>query len=151
MQAKLTKSIAGYLGTRASSMLQAAPFKDWPVEKSSEEDLDEPVILYVFPRHGLELRCDQDDTISVIFLYSDELNGFNEKLFAPRFSWRRDQVLEHFGAPSKTGRRVSDPVLGDYGAWDRFTGLGHAVHVEYRVDCDSIKKVTLVREDRVPE
>jgi hypothetical protein len=147
----MTKNIADYLGSPASSILQATPFKDWPVEKSfEEEDLEEPIINYVFLRHGLELRCDRDDKISVIFLYSDEFNGFNEGLFEIPFSWGRDQVLEHFGTPSKSGGKVSDPILGNYGAWDRFTLPGRVVHFEYRANSDSIKKITLMREDMVP-
>jgi hypothetical protein len=54
----MTKTLANYLGKPASSMLGAPPFKLWPVGKSFEEDLPELVIHYVFPQHGLELRCD---------------------------------------------------------------------------------------------
>jgi len=146
----MTKNIADYLGSPASSLLQTTPFKDWSVEKSFEEDIDVPIIHYVFQRHGLELRCDRDDKISVIFLYSDEFDGFDESLFEIPFSWGRDQVLEHFGSPSKSGGKVSDPILGNYGAWDRFTLPGHVVHFEYRANFDGIKKITLMCKDMVP-
>jgi hypothetical protein len=81
----MTKKIAGYLGKPASTMLEADPFKTWPVEKSFEEDLEEPEIHYVFPRHGLAMRCDRDDKISVIFLYSDKYNALTKACLRPRF------------------------------------------------------------------
>lgn len=131
-------------------MLAAPPFRFWAFEESHEHDLDEPITHYVFPRHGLELRCDSYGNVSTIFLYSDELNGFDEKLLGIPFSLTRKEVLERFGAPTKSGGRVRDQILGDYGAWDRFARSGRAIHIEYRADADSIKKITLIRADAVP-
>jgi filamentous hemagglutinin len=143
--------ISEYLGNHVSSMLGKAPFKNWPVEQSSEEDLEESITHYLFTRHGLELRCDRDDNISVIFLYADNYGGFDEGLLEIPFSSSRAQTLEHFGSPSKSGGKTSDPVLGEYGAWDRFTRQGYAIHVEYRTDSDRISKITLMRSEVVPE
>ena len=146
----MTKSLAHYLGNPTSTMLEASPFKLWPVEKSFEDDLPEPIIHYIFPQHGLELRCDRHDNVSTIFLYSDEFNGFDESLLDAPFSSNRKKVIELLGAPSKSGGKISDPILGEYGAWDYFARLGHTIHVEYRVDTDCIKKITLIRADLVP-
>lgn len=143
-------SLANYLGNPASTMLEALPFKLWPFEKSFEEDLTEPIIHYVFPQHGLELRCDREDNISTIFLYSDEFDGFNDGLLEIPFSFSRQQVQELLGTPSKSGSRISDSILGEYGAWDRFARPGYAIHVQYQVDVDRIKKITLIRADVVP-
>lgn len=145
----MTKTIAQYLGNPASTMLESSPFKLWPVEKSFEDDLPEPIIHYVFPQHGLELRCDRHDIVSTIFLYSDEFNGFDESLLDAPFSSNRNKVIEILGVPSKSGGKISDPILGDYGAWDRFARVGHAIHVEYGADADRIKKITLIRADVV--
>ncbi len=144
----MTKEIAGYLGKQAATMLEATPFKVWPVEKSFEEDLKE--FHYVFKQHGLELRCDSSGKIGVIFMRSGARDGFDESLFDIPFFWERRQVLEHLGAPAKSGGRTCDPILGDYGAWDRFVMPGHAIHVEYRTDSDSIKLITLMRDDMIP-
>lgn len=146
----MTKTLANYLGLPTSVMLEASPFKLWPVEKSFENDLPEPIIHYVFPQHGLELRCDEADNVSAIFLYSDKFDGFDESLFDVPFSTSRQQVRDRFGAPSKSGGKVSDPILGDYGAWDRFERSEHTIHIEYRADVDRIKKITLIRADIVP-
>lgn len=137
-----------YLGIHITIFLQQEPFTNWPVERSIEDDLDEQIIHYVFAEHGLELRCDCEDRISVIFLYADDYNGFDQSLLEIPFS--RSEVLEGFGTPTKSGLKVSDPILGEYGAWDRFTRSGHTIHVEYCVDSDRIKKLTLMRNDTVP-
>lgn len=131
-------------------MLDDAPFNLWPVEKSFEKDLAEPIFHYVFPQHGLELRCDCDDKISVIFLYSDEFNGFDEKKLDAPFSSSRKKTIELFGAPSKSSGKINDPILGECGAWDRFARVGHTIHIEYRTDADRINKITLIRADVVP-
>jgi len=139
-----------YLGKHVSIMLEETPFKNWPVEKSFEDDLEERIIHYVFKEHGLALRCDKNDKICVIFLYSDNYNGFDESLFEIPFSLNREQVLEHFGAPSESGGKISDPILGEYGAWDRFTRQEYAIHIEYRIESDRIKRITLMRSDVIP-
>src|SRR6266404_2189171 len=146
----MNNTLANYLGRPASVMLAASPFKLWPVEKSFEDELEQPIIHYVFPQHGLELRCDRDDNLSTIFLYSDEFNGFDESILEAPFSLTRQQVMERLGSPSKSGGKMSDPILGEYGAWDRFVRPGHTIHVEYRADADRIKKITLIRADVVP-
>jgi hypothetical protein len=146
----MLNTLANYLGIPASTMLEDAPFKLWLVEKSFEEDLEEPIIHYVFPQHGLELRCDSDNKVSVIFLYSDSFNSFDEALLDIPFSSNRKKVNELFGVPSKSGGKVSDPILGEYGPWDRFTRTGHTIHFEYGLDADRIKKITLMRPDVVP-
>lgn len=144
-------NIEKYLGEHVSKMRQGLPFKNWVVERSLEECLEEPIIHYVFQGRGVELRCDQDDKISAIFLLTDEHNDFGEHLFEIPFSLNRAAVLEHFGKPSNSGDKVSDPVLGEYGAWDRFSRPGHAIHVEYWNNADRIKGITLIRGDIVPE
>jgi len=131
-------------------MLRDAPFKDWVFERSLEKDLDPPIIHYVFPRHGLELRCDDDEKICVIFLYSNESDLFDDVLIEPHFSWSRQQVVEYFGSPSKSGGRSNHPILGDYGAWDRFSMPGYTVRFEYEMDSDHIQKITFMRNDVVP-
>ena len=82
----MTKTLANYLGCHASAMLEASPFTLWPFEKSFENDLPEPIIHYVLPQHGLELRCDRDDKISAIFLYADEFSGFDGSLLDVPFT-----------------------------------------------------------------
>jgi hypothetical protein len=143
--------LAKYLGRDVSEMLGREPFKNWLVERSTEEDLDELAIHYVFDGHGLELRCDRDERVCTIFLHSEEYGGFREaSVLDIPFSSTRQEILELLGPPAKTGSGIHDPGLGDYGPWDRFAQPGFAVHVEYRVDADRVKTITLIRAGVFP-
>lgn len=135
--------ISDFLGKHASVLLKTEPFNKWPVERSTEDDLEEPIIQYVFGGHAMALRCDRDDAIRVIFLRADKHNKLDGNLFDVPFFWTREKVLNYFGTASKSGAKVIDPILGDYGAWDRFSLKGYTVHVEYRIDRDEVKRITL--------
>ena len=146
---QMTK-IADYLGGQASIMLNDEPFSKWRFHKSVEKDLEEPIIQYVFPRHAMALRCDRDDNIRVIFLRADKHDKEDGSLFEVPFACSRDQVIAHFGPPSESGTEVSDPILGNFGAWDRFSCPGYSVHIEYRTERDEIRRITLMHADVVP-
>jgi len=146
----VTMRITEYLGKHISTLLEDAPFKHWPVEKYIEEDLEEKRTYYTFKEHGIEVCCDQNDKISDIFLKSEENKRFDESLFEIPFSLSRNQVLERFGTPSKSSGKSSSAFLGDSGAWDIFTQQTYAIHIEYRVDSDRIKMITLMRNDIIP-
>jgi hypothetical protein len=66
------------------------------------------------------------------------------------FGSTRREVIERLGPPFRSGQPISDPVLGDYGAWDRFIRSGYVLHVEYRRHEDAINRLTLMRADVVP-
>lgn len=140
-------TISTFLGQPVSTLLGTAPFNGWPVERSVEEELE--IISYVFPEHMVEMNCDYEERISVIFLRSDDVE-LPAILSEIPFGWTREQVRHHFGPPEKSGPRITDPILGEYGAWDRFAQPVYTVHVEYRMDVDAIKRVTLMRSDVVP-
>jgi hypothetical protein len=142
--------LAEFLGKHVSSILQQSPFKYWPVDRFVENSLDEQIIQYIFNKHGLELQCNYKEEISVIFLYSEDYNGFDDSLFDIPFSSKRKQILEWFGMPSKSGERINDPILGEIGAWDRFTLAGFTLHFSYRIDSDEISRITLMKSDVVP-
>ena len=143
-------SLAQYQGNPVSDMLTDVPFKNWSYEKSFENDLEKPRIDYVFPQNGLDVTCDEDESVTTIFLYADESRYFAEGLQDIPFSATRQQTLERLGRPSKSGGGISDPILGEYGPCDRFERSDYSVHIEYRVDADRIKLVTLMRADIVP-
>lgn len=146
----MIKALNTYLNLSARVLLNELPFKTWLVEKSIDSDLDIPIIQYVFPANGMELRCDIDDTINTIFLYFEEFGGFDDGLSELSFSLGRQEVSLLLGTPSKCGAGVIDPVLGHYGPWDRFAKKDHSIHVEYAIHSDKIKKITLMRADVTP-
>lgn len=139
-----------FVGGPVSRLLGSEPFKNWPVERTVEADLEERVVEYVFDGHGFEVNCDGDDNVTVVFLYAQEYGGFDHSLFEVPFSLTREEVLEHFGPPSKSGEKSVSPILGESGAWDHFSRPGVTIHVRYRPDADAISRITLMRSDVVP-
>jgi len=93
---------------------------------------------------------DEQDKVSSIFIYSDESRRYCEGVEDLKMTSSREEVRAVFGAPSNSGEGLNYPVLGEYGAWDRFSREGFAIHIEYRVNSDVISKVTLMRDDVVP-
>jgi hypothetical protein len=141
--------LARYLGQNASCLLEAEPFKNWPVERSVDDDSDPPDVEYTFVGCGLELNCDrEDERVRSIFLEAEAHAG--TVLSEVPFHLRRHEVLARFGSPSKSGEGFSDPILGDFGPWDRFRSPEYAVHVQYKAGSDSIEMITLMRNDVVP-
>jgi hypothetical protein len=140
---------ANYLGQKASCLLEAEPFKNWPIKRSVDDDSDPPEVRYSFVNCGLRFNCDRhDERVNSLFLEAEEHAG--TILSEVPFHLRRDEVLARFGSPSKCGEGFSHPVLGDYGPWDRFQGPQYTVHVQYKACFDSIEKITLMRNDVVP-
>ncbi|EAS64857.1 hypothetical protein L4D04_21515 [Photobacterium angustum] len=142
--------IASYLGKNSSAILSEHPFKNWKYEKSTENDLENTQFDYVFPDDGMDFVTDEQDKVSSIYLYFDGYRNFGEDLKDLELNSRRNEVIVLFGSPSKSGDAISDSVLGEYGAWDRFSRAGFAIHIEYRVGSETINKVTLMRADVVP-
>ena len=144
------KTLERYLGGLASSMLADAPFNGWAFERSVETDLDKPRIDYVFHSNGLDLVCDGSEKIRTMFLYFDEDRFFSENVADFSLSWSRQNVIDRLGKPLKSGGLLNDPILGEFGPWDRFSDKDCYIHIEYRLDSDVIKKVTLMRADTAP-
>jgi hypothetical protein len=135
-----------YLGSHVTELLAQPPFSGWDAKRSTEEDLPKAEVWYEFEGRGVEVICDEVERIRTIFLH----RGDGEALSELPFSISRREVLERFGAPSKSGDRVRIPALGDRGAWDRFTLPTASIHVQYRLDCDEIDMITLMHPDAVP-
>jgi hypothetical protein len=144
------ETLANYLGREASTLLGDPPFKNWTFEKSFENDLEKPLIDYVFAQDGFDFVCDDEDKVQSIFLYCDESRRFDEGVQDLPFTSSRQVVIACLGPPSKSGGKVTSRILGECGAWDRFARPEYAIHVEYRLNADIINKITLMRADVVP-
>lgn len=112
-----------------------------------DDDLPEIRINYVSARNKFSITCDIDDEIDCIFIEADRLD--RDLLDIP-FSSSRGDVLIRFGVPSKSGSARTDPILGEYGPWDRFDEARHSIHIEYQPNADRIRRVTLMRAGAVP-
>jgi hypothetical protein len=131
-------------------LLAEAPFKHWSFEKSFDTDLEELLINYVFGEDGMDFVCDAEDKVQTIFLYADDSRCFVEGVDDLPFTFGRREVIARLGSPAKSGGRVSHPILGESGPWDRFARSGYAIHVQYRPGADVINLITIMRADVVP-
>ena len=142
----MINGILEYLGNPASLLLSSAPFKFWKFRKTVEDDLPEIRIDYVSASNKFSFTCDNDEKIDTIFIESDNLG--RELLDIP-FSSSRNDVLGTLGVPSKSGDARRDPILGEYGPWDRFDKADYSIHILYHAYVDRIRRVTLARADAV--
>ncbi|RWE56472.1 MAG: hypothetical protein E5W09_19015 [Mesorhizobium sp.] len=136
-----------YLGRPAAHLLTSAPFNTWQFKRTVDEDLPDNRVNHVADRCDFSFACDTDETITTIFIESDDFGQF---LSGISFSRNRREVQGFLGAPSKSGKPYSDPILGEYGPWDRYDGGRHSIHIEYQPYADRIRRITLMREDVVP-
>ena len=143
------ETIANYLGKDSDTILSDVPFKNWKYKKTIENGLKQPQFDYVFTDARMDFVSDFQDKISSIFLYYDESRTFCVDV--KDLILNRNGIIELFGSPSKCGDGLDDPVLGVYGAWNRFSRSGYAIHVEYRVNSNTVDKITLMRADVVPQ
>lgn len=135
-----------HLGTHVSGLLSLQPFSNWDFARTKEEDLPETEVYYEFEGHGVDVVCDASERIRTIFLKG----GDGEALFGVPFSLKRNDVLDRYGSPSQSGLAVRHPVLGDSGAWDRFTLDAGVLHVQYKFGQDKIEMITLMTADAAP-
>ncbi|MEM7248717.1 MAG: hypothetical protein AAF533_25530 [Acidobacteriota bacterium] len=138
--------LAEYLGRPAAALLEAEPFCAWGVRRTVDGGQPSTEVRYELEGDHVELLCDQDESVRSIFLRP----GVDESLSEISFSSRREAVRERFGVPETSGEPHHDPILGDYGAWDRFDMGLAAIHFQYRPDSDGIAMITLMRPDVVP-
>ncbi len=138
-----------FLGKPASKLVEAEPFKSWPVERWVDDDSDPPLVGYEFQDCGLQLNCDREhETVRSVFLETDKHEQF--VLSEIPFTENRQQLMKRLGMPSKSGERTSHPILGNFGPWDRFQATNYTIHVQFELESDTIAKITLMRNDATP-
>ena len=141
--------LSKYLGQHSSYILDSSIFKNWQVQRSIDEDADPPLVNYSLENSLLELSCDlEDERIRSLFIKNEEHLG--ETLSDVSFSIDRDSLAQKFGTPSKSGKEFSDPILGEYGPWDRFQMDEYTIHFQFSVDSKKIVMMTLMRNDVLP-
>lgn len=140
-------SVSKYLGCKSSAILADDFCKGWRFRKVERRDSDSHRNDYVFSRRGLSFSSDGDDVVVAIFLSFKACPPFDSGFDDLPFSFGRLEVRGRFGEPSKSRDGFFDPILGDYGAWDRFNLSTHVLHVQYSSERDGIELITLMRPD----
>ncbi|MEO0515545.1 MAG: hypothetical protein AAF086_09700 [Planctomycetota bacterium] len=116
-------------------------------ERFVEDDLPNRIISYVNKARGIELRCDEAESIEAIFLsevFMESQRGHNSASLASK------TFRDAFGEPEARGDASSDPILGQFLAWERFR---IAPNHRIRIGIDNtgqVKDVTLMTADTVP-
>ena len=139
------EALTQLLGKQDTTLLSAIPFRKWSFEKSIEKDLTPPITDYVCTENGMDFVCDEDGTVSAIFLYFDEVRRFSGNIIELPSTKRQSEVIKLLGIPTQRGDKSYDPILGAYGPWDRFVRPPNIIQIEYHVNDDSIKKITLMK------
>lgn len=142
-------NITEFIGASVKELLSVAPFNKENVQRTLELRTDRPSIDYEFISIGVAVVCDLDETIRTIFLSSDRIRDIRIIPFS--FSMKREEIRNELGRPSKSGAESKSPILGPSGAWDRFKFKTFTFHIEYKPGSEEINKVTLMRNDIVPE
>ncbi len=137
-------------GGRADS-----PFRDGRLgsTKGTREvfsELPRPLIHDLFPAHGLEFRSDDANQVQTVFLAGPSRTVVTVSGIDLRLGLTRAEVVASLGAASASGPPVHDPILGDYGPWDRFVMPGCRVHVEYALQGDGVRRMTFSRRADQP-
>lgn len=133
---KLTR----FLGRHVQELLDTPPISDWEFRREVDTDLPTTRIQYEFEDRHFDVLCDEDESVGTIFLQP----GVDPEFCPVPFSTTRSGAIAHFGAPSSSGESSSHPVLGEFGPHDRFTLSDATVHLEYSVQEDQIRLITLI-------
>ena len=135
------------LGRQVRELLEADPFRGWPVVRSSPDyGLKKRLVYYKFSGRGVDLVCDEDERIRSIFVHRDGSDVLTEV----DYNSQRSHILDLFGEPDRSGAASRFPGIGERGPWDRFIVENGVVHFQYCVGRDAINTITLMRHDVVP-
>jgi hypothetical protein len=140
-------SVSKYLGCKSSTILSDEFFKNWKFRKIERRDGDSRRNDYVFSRKGVSFISDGDDVVTTIFFSFKTSPPFDGGFDDLPFSSGRIEVRNRFGEPSESREKFCDPILGEYGAWDRFNFPNYILHVQYFSERDSVELITLMRSD----
>lgn len=144
------ESSALYLGQPISDVLAVSPFNEWGFDRSVDSDLPRPVIDYVFDNKSVEIGCDENERVRVIFYRDTESSEANNGILDIPFATTRAEFIESLGEPTKSGKARFDSILGRYGPWIRYDGPDYATHIQFYPDKDRVKQFTLMRADVAP-
>ena len=123
------------------------------------DELDEGVETeYWFSdkRGGIEVRCDNEHLIKVIFLHSGRRKREASKAYSYplieglSINSLREDVRAALGKPTLEGAARRVHLLGEYGAYDRYDYADWSIHFRYTLSTEQMETVTIMSKDWVP-
>jgi hypothetical protein len=101
---------------------------------------------YLAREAGLEIAADTSGVVTTVFLHFDGDDGYTpyhgEIPGGGGSVPRRAGMWASLGRPDQSGEPRHDPVLGDYGPWDRWLLPGFVLHARYALDGQNLCRVT---------
>lgn len=101
-----------------------------------------------YPQVGVSIDLGAGSTVLAFFFAHAAISS--EWATGVREGARRDELLEEWGSPSRSGSSQLIPILGLQGAWDRWDQLKYAMHVQYAPAYGTVAKVTVMHPSAVP-
>lgn len=107
-----------------------------------------------FKPHGIGFMFDDRDTLTTIFLYGEEIDGYVTYTGSlPRrlnFSWDQATVRSTLGSATNSGKGHSILEPGTLEIWDRYKFDQWALHIRYGKNGRGLSLVTLMTLDAIP-
>jgi hypothetical protein len=94
---------------------------------------------------GLEIAADSYGVVTTVFLHFDGEDGFEPyrgEIPGGGSLPRRAGLWAALGRPDESGEPRRDPLLGDYGPWDRWLLRDCLLHAQYALDGQNLRRIT---------
>lgn len=88
-----------------------------------------------------EFSLSSTNRIETIFLYLNRGYGEYEGISS---GMSKGDVILLLGVPDSTGEPSVSPILGKYGAWEKYKREDHYLHIEHIDEYNGINKITLM-------
>jgi hypothetical protein len=114
----------------------------------SDRYRDETSTHIVFHKHGIELKFNEDNVLTALFLFATRTECesiFNGQLpLGVRFGVERESIRTHNGIPHESSK--SRTIMGEvYPGFDRYINTSNHIQICYDEN-DRVNKVILYRE-----
>jgi hypothetical protein len=150
------ESLMALLGLPITSDIVQDMVASESLEQVIEDDLEERESTrgYLSCSRGGYSLAHTDGFIDTIFVFvarTEKYQPFRGPLLARTTSAStRDHVRKAFGEPERSGEPKTVPVLGRYGAFDRYRQGDLYLHFEYTEPDERIKQITVMTSERAP-
>ena len=96
----------------------------------------------VISRDGTwEFSLNSMNRIETIFLFLDKGYGSFESISS---NMSKADIISLFGVPYESGEPNNHPILGSFGAWEKYERKDHFMHIEHMDQFSGVKTVTLM-------
>lgn len=88
-----------------------------------------------------EFSLSSKNRVETVFLFLDKGYGDFESISS---NMSKEDIISLFGPPKESGDPRMHPILGSYGAWEKYERKDHVMHIEHMEQFSGVKTVTLM-------